>query len=311
MEEKYKTLLAPDMLKFIETVEAYYPPDSIEMTIAEQRNLYSELSKAFDGQWPKTVVKSDEFYNSREGSVPVRHYVNKARKAKGRVVYFHGGGFILGGFDSHESVCADLCAQSECDVTAVDYRLSPEHTHPAALDDCLTAFRRVASDWNSPIMLVGDSAGGTLAASVSHETRQEKYKPHGQILIYPALGGDMSVGSYVEHRFAPLLSTPDIEYYEELRSGGRNLNTDVTAKPLAAKDFRSLPNTVVFAAEADPLCDDGEVYCSRILEAGGQAQNFLEPGLVHGYLRARYTVKNAKESFSRIVEAIDRLAAAE
>ena len=296
------------MLDFIRHTEEYYPPNAVDMSIAEQRKYYSELSAAFAADWPDGVTPIDGFYRGREGIVPVRHYVNEQRNAIGRVVFFHGGGFILGGFDTHDSICADLCGRSICDVTAVDYRLAPERPHPAAFDDCLTALRRIAGSWDGPLILVGDSAGGTLAAAVSHAVRNEKCKPKGQVLIYPALGGDKASGSYVEHNNAPLLSTIDMAYYEKLRGGSRDLSKDITASPLAAADFSGLPQTVVFAAQCDPLCDDGRDYCAGITSAGGKAEFVKEEGLVHGYLRARSVAKKAADSFDRMVLAIDKLA---
>ncbi len=307
MGNKYNKLLAPDMLEFIRQSEEFYPSDAIDMTIVEQREFYSRLSAAFAGERPENVSTSVEFYRGREGSVPVRHYENLRREPSGHVAFFHGGGFILGGFDSHDSICADICDRSNCDVTAVDYRLAPEHLHPSAFDDCLTALRRVTLDKGRPMILVGDSAGGNLAAAVSKATRNEKCKPKGQVLIYPALGGEMSSGSYVEHANAPLLSTSDMEYYENLRAGGQDLTNDVSAMPLSDRDLSDLPQTVVFSAQCDPLCDDGRAYCANITAAGGKAEFVEEQGLVHGYLRARSSVKKAAKSFNRIVKAIDML----
>jgi len=192
---------------------------------------------------------------------------------------------------THDSICAEFCARTGCSLTAVDYRLAPEFIHPVAYDDCLVAFNRITAEQTIPIILVGDSAGGTLAAAVAHTVRGEAQNLVGQLLIYPALGGDKSKGSYQEHANAPMLTLADIEFYGEIRGSGRDLSNDATATPLADRDFSNLPPTVIVTAECDPLADDGGAYRDVIQKAGGKALWFNETGLVHGYLRARFTVE--------------------
>ena len=223
------------------------------------------------------------------------------------VLYFHGGGFILGGLESHDDVCAELCARTGFEVVSVDYRLAPEHLHPAAFDDALAAFEWAAATCDQPVLLCGDSAGGNLAAAVSHATRGHKQRPAGQVLIYPGLGGDHSRGSYVTHAEAPMLTLRDLDFYKGIRTGGRDATGEINFSPLADANFANLPPTVIITAECDPLSSDGEAYGSRIQAAGGKAWWFEEPGLVHGYLRARHSVARARASFSRIVEAVSAL----
>jgi acetyl esterase len=128
------------------------------------------------------------------------------------------------------------------------------------------------------------------------------------VLIYPVLGGDRSRGSYLAHAEAPMLTLRDVAYYEMVRTGGHAVTDDPTLMPLTDTDFSGLPPTVVVSAECDPLSSDGEAYCERIRAAGGKAVWFNEAGLVHGYLRARHSVGRARESFNRIVSALDALA---
>jgi acetyl esterase len=223
------------------------------------------------------------------------------------VLYIHGGGFILGGLDSHDDVCAELCARTGFEVVSVDYRLAPEHLHPAAFDDALHAFEWAAKTYDGPVLLCGDSAGGNLCAAVAHATRGHAKRPIGQVLIYPGLGGDRSRGSYVTHAQAPMLTIRDLEFYKHIRTGGADGTGDITLSPLADTDFTNLPPTVLITAQCDPLSSDGEAYRDRVLAAGGHATWFEEPGLVHGYLRARHTAGRARASFSRIVEAVSVL----
>ncbi|TIP02421.1 MAG: alpha/beta hydrolase, partial [Mesorhizobium sp.] len=190
---------------------------------------------------------------------------------------------------------------------SLDYRLAPENLHPAAFDDAMDAFEWAAKTYDCPVLLCGDSAGGNLCAAVAHATRGHAKKPAGQVLIYPGLGGDHSKGSYVTHAEAPMLTVRDLDFYKHVRTGGVDMTGDITLYPLADADFANLPPTVLITAQCDPLSSDGEAYRDRVIAAGGRAFWFEEPGLVHGYLRARHMVGRARTSFTRIVEALSAL----
>ncbi|MGI9351649.1 MAG: alpha/beta hydrolase [Rhizobiaceae bacterium] len=308
MEAKYLDLLDEETIAFVRHTEEFYPSDAATASIQKQRQYYDALCKEFHVEYPDGVTSSDQFLSIGDHSIPVRdyHFTNTVPQAN--IMFYHGGGFVVGGLESHDSICGELCGRTGCSLTAVDYRMATEHLHPAAFEDALLAFKRMAAEKNLPTILVGDSAGGNLAAAVSHTMRREIHAPVGQVLIYPGLGGDVSRGSYLEHANAPMLTLADIEYYHEMRTGGSGLPRDVTAMPLTDEDFTDLPPTVLITAECDPLADDGKEYCDRMLKAGGKAVWINETGLVHGYLRARSSCKRAAESVSRIVEAIEMLA---
>ena len=205
-------------------------------------------------------------------------------------------------------MCAELCAGTGCWVTSVDYRLAPKHIYPAAHNDAVSAYQVVTQD-TLPVILVGDSAGGNLAASVAHVAREfVGAQPIGQVLLYPGLTHDLSSPSYTDHANAPLLSTADLEFYREILTGGVDCSQDPKCVPLSDTDFSGLPTTYAFGAGCDPLLDDSRLYCEAINAAGGKAHFYKEAGLVHGYLRARHSVKRAAESFERIVQACKTLA---
>jgi len=302
----YTKLIDAETWAFIERTNSYYPPDTIDYTIAEQREIYDRMCREFFAGYPEGVVVETSAIETPTHDIPIRIY-RSAPQPAATVLYIHGGGFILGGLDSHDDVCAELCARTGYEVVSVDYRLAPEHLHPAAFDDAMSAFAWVASTRDRPTLLCGDSAGGNLCAAVAHATRGRAKRPVGQVLIYPGLGGDRSKGSYVTHAEAPMLTMRDLEFYKHIRTGGADRAGDVTLSPLADTDFANLPPTVLITAQCDPLSSDGETYRDRIIAAGGRATWFEEPGLVHGYLRARHTVGRARESFTRIVDAIAAL----
>lgn len=303
----YKTLIDAETWAFIEKTNSYYPPDTIDYTITQQREIYDRMCREFFAGYPRGVTAETTAIAASGHGIPIRIYRNATPNGAAIVLYVHGGGFILGGLDSHDDVCAELCSRTGHDVVSVDYRLAPEHLHPAAFDDTLGAFEWAAKTYDRPIVLCGDSAGGNLCAAVAHATRGRHRKPIGQVLIYPGLGGDRSKGSYVTHAEAPMLTIRDLEFYKHIRTGGADRTGDVTLSPLADADFANLPPTVLITAECDPLSSDGEAYRDRVVAAGGRAWWHEEPGLVHGYLRARNMVGRARASFSRIVDAVSML----
>jgi len=297
----YERLIDEETWAFIRRTAESYTEEAVDLSIEDQRRVYDKMCQDFRRPRPAGVETQD----GPADGVPVRIYT--AGTPTRTVVYFHGGGFVVGGLDSHDDVCAEICAQTGYRVVAVDYRLCPEHVHPAQFQDSWTATNWAAQEFGDPLVLAGDSAGGNLAAAVSQYARGRLESALGQVLIYPGLGGDTSKGSYIEHAQAPLLTLEEIRFYEKVRCGAAVLQNDPTFAPLQDSDFSGLPPTVVVTADCDPLRDDGSAYCNNITGAGGRAHWINEAGLVHGYLRARTSVKRAADSFERISVAIEAL----
>jgi len=294
----YQTLIDAPTWAFIERTNASYPENTATLSIAEQRAIYDRMCAAFDSPYPPGVTSHDEPI----AGVPCRIYPG----AQPTVLYLHGGGFVVGGLHSHDGICADIRAATGLTVVSADYRLSPEHLHPAAFDDACAVARALAA--NGPLILVGDSAGGNLAAAACHALRKENLPIKGQVLIYPGLGGDLNRGSYLTHANAPMLTRDDVLFYKDIRHGHAPPEGDPTVSPLQDTDFTGLPMTLAIAAECDPLADDARDYATRITQAGGHAHWVVEPGLVHGYLRGRHSVPRVTESFARITATITAFA---
>ncbi|MCZ8543953.1 alpha/beta hydrolase [Mesorhizobium qingshengii] len=304
---KYETRLDPALWAYIDAVDAWCPPEITGLPIDRQREVYDSMCRAFHQGRPPGVKASDGLIAASDHGIPVRRYQRAGKAAPAMVVYYHGGGFILGNLDSHDDICAELCAGTGFDVLSVDYRLAPEHLHPAAFDDALAAFEWAAAATGLPLVLCGESAGGNLAAAVAQAARHHPRAAIGQVLIYPELGGDEAAGSYGEHAEAPLLSVGDIAFCRDIRSAKRQSPDDPTFAPLRDTDFSALPPTVIVTTECDPLSSDGETYRDRIVAAGGKAWWHEQPRLVHSFLRARATVPAAAEAFARIVAAVAAL----
>ena len=292
---KYPHLKDPGIRAFLEEGEKLYPENAVNFTMAEQRAFYDKYCAHFAGARPAGVKVEDFMVRD----VPCRHYVPQGPSAT--LLYLHGGGFVVGGLDSHDSICANLADQAQVELIAVQYRLAPEHTFPAAFEDCWAVFEAV-----KPSIVAGDSAGANLSAAIAIHARDLGVKAlKGQVLIYPGLGGDMTKGSYITQANAPGLSTQDTIYYRDTYGGVGNK----LAQPLLETNYAGLPPAFLVACANDPLHDDCEAYAQKLRAAGVQAEVREEPDLVHAYMRARHMSQAAAESFKAIVAAVKAFAA--
>lgn len=284
----------PQVLDFIRKTEDSYPADSNLATAEDNRRNYDIMCAAFRAARPEDLPVADR----RIADVPCRIY---GERTPVFVLYVHGGGFVVGGLDSHDDVCAEIADATGLQVIAVDYRLAPEHRWPAQIDDVAAVWRAV----DRPGVVVGDSAGAALVAGLCLRERGG-HEPLGQVLIYPGLGGDRSWLSYSEMAEAPLLRTIDLDAYQTALHGEGPV-TDPVARPLLASDLSGLPPAFIVTANVDPLRDDGPAYARRLNDAGVVAEWRNEPELPHGYLRARRSSDRARRSFQAIVAAIVRM----
>lgn len=301
----YDRLIDAETWAYIARLDAAYPPDAVEMTIEDQRRVYDEMCRLFDQGRPEGVMVRDIPY----GAVPCRIYEKSPTDVT--VVYYHGGGFVVGGLDSHDDICAAICDRTGYRVVSVDYGLAPEVVFPGCYNDAYAAFEAISKVHPGPLVMAGDSAGGNLAAAVTHQARQgAPGRILGQVLIYPGLGGDWGQGSYLEHAHAPQLTLADMTFYQKVRTGGAEQPTDDPRyAPLHDADFSGLPPSVLITAECDPLASDGGAYRDAVRRAGGPAVWFNEPGMVHGCLRARSMSARAALFFDKVVDGIAALGA--
>jgi acetyl esterase len=303
----YERLIDDETWAFIAKSDRWFPPEAAGLPIERQRAIYNAMCRAFHAVRPDGVLVHDQAIDGQGGTLLLRRYRPVQGEPRATVLYYHGGGFILGDLDSHDDICAEICARTGFDVLSADYRLAPEHPHPAAFEDACAAFDWAAAMSGRPIVLCGESAGGNLAAAVVHARRAHDRAAIGQVLIYPGLGGDVTAGSYVTHAEAPLLSTNDVLFYHDVRLGARGGHDDPTNAPLTDTDFSGLPPTVIVTAQCDPLSSDGGAYRDRIVAAGGRARWQEEAGLPHSFVRARHLSARAALGFGHILVAIAAL----
>lgn len=304
----YADRLDAEYWAYIDRVKGFFPPETGALPLARQREIYERMCAALHPGRPAGVTTGDGALDHPVGhALAFRRYRPQAVAASAIVLFFHGGGFVFGDLDSHDDSCADLCAATGLEVVSIDYRLAPEHPHPAAFDDAIAAFDWLATEAR-PLILCGESAGATLAATLAHATRGADRPASGQVLIYPALGGGEHGGSWQRHARAPLLSAAEVEAYRLMRAGGRPPVADPSFEPLEDMDYAGLPPTVVITAECDPLSSGGEIYRDRIQAVGGACVWREEPRLTHSFMRARPVSRRARDAFARIARDVRALA---
>lgn len=291
-------MLEPEIAAFVARTAAIYPAHAASLAPREQRAIYDRYAAAFTPRLPEGVATQDAGFRARAGhSIKLRLYRNRAKAhdaASGVVLYFHGGGFVLGSLDSHQIVTARIAADTGLDVIAVDYRLAPEHRAPAAHEDCLEialAALQGRLPFDCPtrraLRLAGDSAGGNLAASVAMRLRDDGVEGvRGLALIYPMLGIEPQMPARETEAHAPMLTLADVHAFRDLYWGGEQRPYPTWTLPLDATRIDGLPPTLAIGCEHDPLRDDARVFAERIDSAGGEARYWLGAGLVHGCWRA-------------------------
>jgi acetyl esterase len=223
------------------------------------------------------------------GEIPIRIY----RPADGTLpalVYFHGGGWVIGNLDSHDLVCRMLANRSGAVVISVDYRLAPEHKYPAAADDSYAATKWVADNASeldidpNAIAVGGDSAGGNLAAVVSLMAK-EKGGPKlaMQMLVYPVTDYSFETASYTDNAEGYFLTRDAMVWFWDHYLNDRSEGSQPQASPLQATDLSGLPPAWVITAEYDPLRDEGEAYAEKLREAGVPVTVERYNGMIHGF----------------------------
>jgi acetyl esterase len=244
------------------------------------------------------------------GAIPARIYTpKKLRKTDGLapcLVFFHGGGWVIGDLETHDVVCRKLAEAGELIVISVDYRLAPEHKFPAAVDDAINSTKWIAANAKqlgidaSRLMVGGDSAGGNLAAVVSLAARDGNGpKIAGQVLIYPATDFSRKHPSHREPETSILLTHSVIGWFMNHYMGGADTN-DWRASPARAKTLAGLPPAYVLTAGADPLRDEGDEYAHRLKEAGVAVTYRHFPGQFHGFFTMGKLLQQANIAASEI-----------
>lgn len=288
-------------------LEANRPPYE-NGTPAQAREMYLAARFASNPEPPELESAAELVISAPHGSIPARIYTPKPlRKTNGLapcLVFFHGGGWVIGNLDSHDVVCRKLAHEGELIVISVDYRLAPEHPFPAAVEDALTATQWIADkarqlglDANR-LFVGGDSAGGNLAAVTALAARDAGPKLAGQLLIYPATDFAMDTPSHREPETSILLTHSVVRWFCNHYLGDADIN-DWRASPARAS-LKGLPPAYVLVAGADPLRDEGNAYAERLRQAGVAVTYRFFPGQFHGFFTMGKLLNQANIAASEI-----------
>ncbi|HEY2656791.1 MAG TPA: alpha/beta hydrolase [Solirubrobacteraceae bacterium] len=298
--------LDPQVVSYIAQLQDLGARPASELPLQTARSGYDAGAAALFG--PADEVASVEELDA--AGVPVRVFRPSADDSVSAVVYLHGGGWVVGGPDSHDPLCRTLAARSGYTVIAADYRRAPEHPYPAAIEDAWTVARWAAERF-SRLAVAGDSAGGQLAASVALRAREGGVPLALQALIYPVTDHPESASSYGHVGDATPLNGELMWWFwsQYLTDASRAGEPDCS--PLRAADLSGLPPALILTAEYDPLRAEGEAYGARLREAGVPATVHRYEGLIHGFIRMPAVLDRASGAIDEVADAIaDALAPA-
>jgi acetyl esterase len=285
--------LHPQVVALIERAAQAGVRPAYKLSPADARTQLEEMSRVRDKDRTEVGSVENRDIPGPAGSIPVRIYRPEGADegALPAAVFFHGGGHVLGSLDSHDLVARNLCADANCLVVAVDYRLAPEHKFPAAPEDSFAATKWVAGSAGelgidpSRIAVIGDSAGGNLAAVVAMMAR-EAGGPElcYQVLVYPVSDYGCDTPSYSEWaEGAGILTAKGMEWFREHYLRDEADRTDWRAAPLHAADFSGLPPALVITAECDVLYDEGVALAEALKNGGTSVEYRNYPGMMHGF----------------------------
>ncbi|MBX3595030.1 alpha/beta hydrolase [Sphingomonas sp.] len=264
------------------------------------------------GHYAQVGQVEDRTIPGPAGPVPIRIYRPVTRECAATTLYFHGGGWVIGGIGSHDNACRRLCAGAGCTVIAIDYRLAPEHPFPAAYDDC-----RAVLDWaaskigqGESLVLAGDSAGGNLAAALALGARDDHLPIALQLLIYPIVQIDADTPSMARNADGYGLTRKMMmwfyDHYCPVEARG-----DWRASPLLASDHMGAAPAHIIVAGFDPLHDEGVAYAMKLIAAGVPTTLSSYPGQIHGFYAMTRFLADGRRAQAEAIDAIRRATTAD
>ena len=278
-----------------------------ELSVEDGRKMYQAMSVP---STTKLAQIQDLNCEGVEGDINMRLYVPAGKGPFPVLMYFHGGGWVIGDLDTHDGLCRDLAAETECLVFAVDYHLAPEYPFPAACNDCYDATLWVSQNAarfngdSTRMAVAGDSAGGNLSAVTSLMIR-ERSGPRlcFQLLLYPVVDAPSNNASYRENATGYMLTAAAMEWFWEHYTGGV-ANTESHMAPLQAESLANLPPALVVTAEYDPLRDEGEAYGQRLQDEGVATEIIRYDGMIHGFVQMNALIPTGRAALTKCVQAL-------
>ncbi|WP_414624007.1 alpha/beta hydrolase [Calothrix sp. CCY 0018] len=295
--------------KILNLQKPLHKMDEEELRIASVTPIPSITQRIFAGKKFQLPKIEQKVITGRHGEIPIQIYYPCLNTNLPVILFFHGGGWIHGNFPTYDFMCRRIAKESNSLVIAVNYKLAPQFKYPTALEDCFDALTWVSENINpQQLTVMGDSAGGNLAAALCLMLRDRKQNLNSQlinkqILIYPVLDATLSKPS-MEYNDAPLLTKEAMQFYVNCYSRSDSDIHESYFSPLLAEDLSNLPPTLIIAAEYDVLHDENLLYAQRLQAANNQVKLIDYPRMVHGFLSFPPFCSKANNAFIEIANYV-------
>jgi acetyl esterase len=298
----------PDVAGFLAFLDSIEGPEMHELPLAEARASYLAMLPVAEADPRELTVIRDLTCPGPAGEIPLRYYDAREDREPGpAILFFHGGGFVIGDLDTHHALCTEIAAEMDLPVVAVHYRLAPEAPFPAAPDDCEAVARWLAESPSAlglkvtGLIPIGDSAGGNLTIVVTNALRDKPAQVPVimQVPFYPATD-ESSDGSMAQFAEGHLLTKASMDWF---MGSYQSKSGDPRAYPLHA-DVAGTPPTVLITAGLDPLRDQGRRYGAALIEAGVDVDYHEMRGSIHGFVNLRKAVPSTQSDTHAVFAAM-------
>ena len=309
--------LDPQAQRVIDAMAALNLKPVEESTPAEARESIRTRTAAL-GPFPDVAAVVDHRVPVSGGQIIVRAYSPGGPGPHPALVYYHGGGWVIGDLYSHDGLCRSITNAARCAVLSVDYRLAPESKYPVAVEDSYAALLWIVANAERlgidrrRIAVGGDSAGGNLATVMALVARDRKGPRLAlQVLIYPVTDHDLDTRSYRENATGYVLTREGMRWFWNHYLAREAQGREPYASPLRASSLAGLPPALIITAEYDPLCDEGEAYAARLRDAGVPVTLTRYPGMFHGFVRLTNVLDKARTALDEIASSVQKAFAAD
>lgn len=304
----------PDVAMMLAMMSATGAPAMNEMAPADAREAYRMMRFVADADPTPLAIVRDLTCPGPAGDIPLRYYdARETREPGPAIMFFHGGGFVIGDLETHHPYCTELAAKLDLPVIAVDYRLAPEHPFPAAPEDCEAAARWLAANGKelgleiTGLVFTGDSAGGNLTIVITQAliANPAAVPVIAQAPLYPVVDSSQTGGSFTEFGEGFLLTSEAMQWFGEnyAATPGDVRNDCING------DLASLPPTLLVTAGLDPLRDQGRDFASRAIKAGVDVTYMEMRGTIHGFICLRKGVPSAQDDCNAIFRGMKAMLA--
>jgi len=304
--------LDPQAQKIIDALAALNLPPVEDSTPEEARESMRSRTAAL-GPFEDVAAVTDHRVPVKNGEITVRVYSPGGKGPQPALVFFHGGGWVIGDLYTHDGICRSITNAAACVVASVDYRLAPELKYPVAAEDSYAGYTWVLANAGKlgidarRVAVGGDSAGGNLAAAVSLMARDRGTPvPIQQTLIYPVTNHSLDTPSYRENATGFLLTRDAMRWFWNHYLASEGQGKEPYASPLLAKSLAGLPPALVITAGCDPLRDEGEAYAARLRDAGVPVTLTRYECLFHGFIRMTRMLDKAKAALDEIAGSLKK-----